>query len=334
MTAAPAQTTELRALEISDLARLFGACVDDVESACGPLPSDAQLLYVEPLAARQRQLMLEAQTLEDGAPSRAGRDRLHDWERGWDENLRAFRASHYRLETLVPRYFERAGPVRLEGRYVEPLDGEFYLHYTRAFTRWLFRRWLADVPSVYEFGCGPGAHLVRLAEQFPDKCLWGLDWARSSQCILKLLAEQRGLPVRGRHFDLFRPDSGLELAEGCGVFTFGALEQLGSEFGPFLEYLLQQPVAVVLHVEGIEELYDADDAFDRAALRYHRRRNYLSGLLPALRTLAAQGRIEIVDVHRHRAGVFTNDTYSRIVWRPVRSNAATSRASSPESPCA
>ena len=57
--------------------------------------------------------------------------------------------------------------------------------------------------------------------------------------------------------------------------------------------------------------------FDDVARRYHQRRNYLRGFLPRLRKLEAQGRAELLDVHRTGFGSFHHEGYSLVVWRPT-----------------
>ena len=104
------------------------------------------------------------------------------------------------------------------------------------------------------------------------------------------------------------------------MLTFGALEQVGGRFGPFIDYVLGQRPAVCLHIEGFVELYEPRDLFDYLAARYHRRRGYLEGLLPHLQQLERSGEVEILSVHRHRAGVYSNDTYSHVAWRPRKEN--------------
>ncbi|MBT3552210.1 MAG: hypothetical protein HN485_13820, partial [Rhodospirillaceae bacterium] len=107
----------------------------------------------------------------------------------------------------------------------------------------------------------------------------------------------------------------IAVAPGAGIMTLHAMEQLGSDFEPFLDYLIGLKPAVALHLEPIAELYDADNPFDAAALAYHAKRGYLTGFLNALQARAATGEIEILKIHRTGFGSTFHEAYSIVVWR-------------------
>ncbi|MGE4279601.1 MAG: hypothetical protein AB7G62_08440, partial [Magnetospirillum sp.] len=161
------------------------------------------------------------------------------------------------------------------------------------------------------------SHVAALAAGLPGCRVHGFDWADASARIIDALAQRFGWQVGGGHFDFFNPDPALRLEPGAVVLTFGALEQVGERIGPFLDYLLANTPARCVHVEGLEELYDDDDLLDAVAVRYHRKRNYLSGLVSRLRELERQGVVEIEALHRHRFGTRFDDTFSYVVWRPT-----------------
>lgn len=298
--------------------RLFGAAEGSLPHACRELAGTFDFgLRVLEGGERDRLIADLLRRIHDPGLATSGAERQADWVAGWAQNLARFESSGGDPASLVPLYFKAREPVRLEGRYCMPLAEHFYLRYTDLFRHWLFRRYFCELPALYEFGCGSCAHLAFLGTLFPEKPLFGLDWAEPAVEIARLLGRRLGFKADGMRFDFFAPDKGVRLAPGAGVLTFGALEQVGERFGPFLDFLLGQEIGLVLHVEGFPELYDQADLLDLLALLYHRRRGYLSGLLPRLRELEREGRIEVLGVHRHRLGVLTNDTYSYVAWRPA-----------------
>lgn len=246
----------------------------------------------------------------------SGPARLDAWEAGWGDLLARFAASRDVAE-LEPHYFRKPSRVmRIGGRYVCPLDPRFEARVVGILQAWLAERWLADAETIWEFGCGPGHNVIALARLLPGRAIVGLDWARPSQEILRLAADVTGLPVSGRHVDLFAPDPELALPPGASVVTIGAMEQLGTRFDAFLDFLLARRPRLCVHLEPLHELYDRSVPFDDVAARYAERRNYLRGYLPRLQELARAGRIELLEVRRHLGSEF-HDGWGSLVWRPV-----------------
>lgn len=246
----------------------------------------------------------------------SGPHRAADWERGWNENLRAFEAQGFAPQALIPRY-NKYDVVRLSGDYVAVADKGFeYAVYT-ALRHYCFARWFGGLSAVTEFGCGTGTSLALLAEAMPGLRLLGCDWAPSSQAILNRLGARLGVAIEARRFDMFAPDPALTLGPGTGVFTAAAMEQLGGDHHAFVDYLLAQQPEVCVHLEPIHEFYGEDDLFDEVASRYHRHRNYLDGFLTRLRALAAAGRIELLEQRRTGLGSFFHEGYGLVVWRPT-----------------
>lgn len=250
--------------------------------------------------------------------SQVGEHRQGVWDSGWGENVDAFAASGFSLESLVPRFI-RTGPiVRLDQDYVRRGDPTFEFRFHDVVRRWLFQEYMADVESVYEFGSGSGYNLVAISEMAPHVRLVGLDWAESAVTLANTIGEKRGLALTGRRFDFFHPDASVELGSGDAALTVHALEQVGQRHDAFLQFLLEKRPRVCVHMEPMLELYDADNVVDSLAIRYHTTRGYLSGFLPRLRQLEAEGRIELLKVQRLRFGSLYHEAYSIVVWRPTR----------------
>ena len=300
-----------------DLAALFGCEPQDVEASCAPLLRTLDVSCRRATPEERDGILVEVLRTLDGTTAVAGEQRKDDWQAGWAENLSDLHRSNFDTGTLVPKYVRTGEYVRLfqDAWIASPT---FVADYTEVFRSWLFRRYLSQVDAVYEFGCGSGQHLSYLATAFPGIKLVGLDWVQSSTDIIDALRDQFGWDINGRIFDFFSPDHEFKMQPGAAVLTFGALEQVGKRWGPFLEYLLSQQPRVCLHVEPILELYDERKLFDYLAARYHRKRGYLDGFLTELRRLDAAGTIRIEREWRHRFGTRFNETYSYVVWSPRR----------------
>ena len=189
--------------------------------------------------------------------------------------------------------------------------------FTDLFRTWLFMKYFKPYENIHEFGCGSGFHIGCLVSLFPQKMIYGLDWAAASQKILDYMRNKKGWRVQGKNFNFFEPSMDHMISANSAVLTFGALEQVGSRFSPFLNYLLAQSPNLVVNVECLHELYDKNHLLDYLALRYHQRRSYLSGYLTKLKTLERQGQIKIIKIHKQSFGNMYNDTHSYVVWEPI-----------------
>ena len=254
--------------------------------------------------------------LDDDGLTTAGPDALGRWQRGWGEILQRVRQGGVSETTLAPQYF-RHDVLRLEGRYIRAVNTDFEPRLYAAMRAVLFQDLFAGLAQVVEFGCGTGQNLYQLHRLLPGLRLTGADWAEPSQELVRLSAAAENAPMDGVRFDMASLEGreNLSIEAGAGVMTLHAMEQLGTNFEPFLDYLIQLRPALALHVEPIAELYDAANPFDAAALAYHRKRGYLAGFLPALRARAKAGRIEILKTHRSGFGSTFHEAYSIVVWR-------------------
>ena len=152
---------------------------------------------------------------------------------------------------------------------------------------------------------------------WPNKQLHGCDLTNSSKQIIEILHDEFGIQIDGKQFNFVEPDRNYHLKQDSAVFTVAALEQIGDQWSGFLDYLLIEKPAIVLHLEPIEELYKDDNLVDYLALEFHRKRKYLSGYYTRLKELEAEGKIEILDSHRTYVGNLNDESYSLIVWRPL-----------------
>ena len=299
-----------------EIAKTFDVPVHELPPSCLEYLARCDMRFRYLRGQEREQIILKVlrvlnQPLEISGPARKAR-----WESGWSENLEGFIKSGFDLTELLPKYYKPGEIMRWNGEYLLPLEGKFEVYIFTILRLWLFNTYFRTVSHVYEFGCGTGHNLVVLRNLFPEKQLIGLDWAQSSQETLALLNQKLGLGVEGGVFDMFTPDASFPIVPHGGVLTMGALEQLGSSYLPFVEFLLQKKPAICVHVEPIFELYDQTKLFDYLGASYHQKRGYFKEFLTTLRTLEAQGVIEILKI-RKTLGSMCSDGYTMIAWKPL-----------------
>lgn len=302
---------------VEDFARSFDTSADDIDERSREIISGADFRYRVLEGKECDDVILDAlKKIETDTQKIGAQERQETWQRGWAENLQAFIESGYDLDTLTPKFIRPNKPIRFNGSYILPSNPMFELDYFRVFRRWLFKKYLKDVSSIYEFGCGTGFNLVELAGLFPEKKLYGLDFVPASRDLVNKLAEVYGFNAEGRLFDMTAPDESLKLDDNSAVFTFGAIEQLASRFEGFLQFILKGSPVLCINVEPTVELYDENDLLDYLAIGFHRKRGYTKNYLPRLRELESQGRIEILKVKRLYFGSKYMEGFSYMVWRP------------------
>lgn len=268
----------------------------------------------------ERDLLLNkiVDTLLDPQLPQSGEHRLPQWESGWDENFRALTQNPNDINQIVPKYFNKYGAVRWQGRFIRPLSEHFELHTLAMILDWLFDQYCREAKTIYEFGCGTGHNLLRLRRLNSVAKLWGLDWAISSQQLINQMRELNiDHNIHGHRFDYFQPDHNFELDHGSVVYTVASLEQIGSRWEWFVNYLLKQRPSLCIHVEPIAELLNPDVLLDNLSRKYFKKRNYLDGFLSGLREHEAAGRIRIHRAQRTGIGSLFIEGYSVIVWSPI-----------------
>jgi hypothetical protein len=129
------------------------------------------------------------------------------------------------------------------------------------------------------------------------------------------MARETGEAIEGHRFNM------LTAAGDCGplgtdsaVLTVHALEQLGIGWRPFLDSLLARRPRLFVHIEPLLELYDRSKPLDDLAHRYHLKRRYLEGFVPAIETLAANGEAKVVSLRRTAFAGLYQEAYSVLVW--------------------
>lgn len=308
--------------DLERFAELVGEAPETLPTSVRDLLDDYELEYrVLDQAEREACFLQVLRQLESENLTVSGAHRLGDWERGWSENLERFHASGGQPEALVPGYHHAAQIDRCQGQYICSENPYFQVRFYDAFRHYLFHKYVADCAQVYEFGCGTGYNLLILASLFPEKTLKGFDWAEASVDLVNEIAATQQLKLSGQRFDMFHPDPDVNIGRDTAVMTFNSLEQLGTGHRAFIDFLRGQQPRLCIHAEPLLELYDPEQFFDALAIRYHRARGYLEGMVSYLQELAAVGEIEILKLQRIALGNQFHEGYSLCIWRPSRSGA-------------
>lgn len=242
--------------------------------------------------------------------SKSGVQREGNWEDCWADTLREFIESGYNVNRLFPRFIGASTYIRYRGEYTQLSEQMLFERYRDAL--------LSYVPDgteiIMELGAGSGHNTLYLAEQYPDKKVIGADWSKSSVAILNILS--RRIPnISGVQIDLFNPQN--DIPPNTTVFTFHAFEQLGDRFGNALYWLLRQKPKMVIQTEPIYEFYDESNPFDKVAMDYHKKRDYLTSYYTVLKALEDKGKIKIHEAKKSEFGSCFHDAYSLLVWEPL-----------------
>lgn len=305
-------------ISADDFAELLGITTSELFPDCRALIETFNSQY-RILSGKERDCIILdiLKKIESSDLTRAGSESRARWQKDWDDNLKEFVDSGCDISTLAPIFLRRDRPIRFKGEYIKPMDPHFELKMYTIFRRWLFREYLGDpaITTIYEFGCGTGFNLAEIASLYPEKELHGLDWVSGPKEIIKHMRQQHGYNITGHIFNMLEPDTSFRLKPGSAILAMGALEQIGSNFEPFLQFILEQKPSLFVHVDSILEWYDENSLMDYLAAKFCRKRKYLEGYWPRLEQLEKEGRIEILKKWRSPFGSFFLDSSSVIVWR-------------------
>jgi hypothetical protein len=235
------------------------------------------------------------------------------WHSGWGENLKEYEQTKD-LNSLIPKYRGRGLICRLNGEYIRPLADTFEIDMYILLQYYAFCKYFSNVTNVFEFGCGTGINLKNITDIYPKMTVHGLDWVKESVETVRLIRKFTGIDAYGHLFDMFHPNENLDMPENSGVFTYHSLEQLGTDFQPFLDFLLKKKPKIVINFEPILEFYNDANLLDYLAIKFHKKRKYLEGYYTALSKLEAEGKIKILKSHKTPFGSFYQDSSSIIVW--------------------
>lgn len=305
-----------RRVEASDFSRMFSVAAAEIpplfherlngmNTAFRPANADELSAYILDLLNK----------LESPFISRSREENLAAFERGWGENYQMLQSGMTPETALRPGYFRDIPFLRYQ-RGLVVSDNPQIEHDLFTLARILiFNKYLSNFENIAEIGCGSCQNLLLLARMFPLKKLWGLDWTKASVEIACKLGQLLDVDISGHIFDMSSPVE-VPIAEGSALVTIHAMEQLGEDFEPLLEFIFMTKPGLVVHYEPVVEFYNEDNLLDFLAIKYSRKRKYLSGYYTALKSLQNDKKIEILDAWRPYLGGVIHES-SLIVWRPI-----------------
>lgn len=306
-------------MTLEDFAYSFGTTVADLPTESRALINSKDFNYEIIEGSEKDEIILNIlKKIESDQQIIGAVERKDVWQQGWEENLREFVASGCDFEALTPKFIRPGQPLRFNRNLILSSNPMLELDFFRIFRICLFKKYLNNIDSIYEFGCGTGFNLVELARLYPDKKLFGLDFVPASRDLVNKLGESYNLNLTGDLFDMVNPSEEFQLYPGSAVMTFGSLEQLAGKFECFLQYILKQAPAICINMEPTLELYDENQLLDYLAIKFHKKRGYTTGYLPRLQQLEAEGKIEILKVKRLFFGSMFMEGFTYMVWRPKK----------------
>jgi len=297
-----------------DIARLFN---DKLSDYVKDKISKYKLIYSPLEKEEEEQVIIKIiDTLLDQFLVYSGPHRLKQWEKGWGQNLAELNKEKT-TDAIFPHYHGKYEINRLNQKFVRGVSPNYERNMLYVILDYVFDKYLREAENIYEFGCGTGHNLLKAREVNPSANFFGLDWAKSSQKILKQMADT-GLArnIKGYNFDFFKPDAKIKLADNSAVYTAAALEQTGSNYKAFVSYLLKNKPSICVHIEPIAELLDEKSLIDNLSIKYFRKRKYLNGYLDYLKKLEKENKIQILEAKRTYIGSLYIEGYSIIAWKP------------------
>ncbi len=247
----------------------------------------------------------------------AGSHRKNQWEDGWLENLNDYLKSR-NLNSIVPKYFDKYKIQRLNGEFIVPQSDNFEIGLVRIFQYIIFEKYFKESKNVYEFGAGTGHNLLRVREINKSAGLHSMEWAKSGVEIIKNVAKDlNDNNLYGTVFDNFNPDFDIKLQPDSSIYTFAALEQLGSSTDNLINYWITNKASMIVNIEPMAEPLDDTELLQYLSVKYFEKRGYLKNYINKLKTLEKDGKVIIHDIVRTGVGSLFIEGYSIISWSPV-----------------
>ena len=248
---------------------------------------------------------------------KSGDHRISDWESGWKENLDNFKEKND-INCLIPKYHGKYNLLRWNGEIIKSVSKDLDYHLHTILVDAIIRNYIGDNNNnIFEFGCGPGYHLIRLNNFNKNLNLHGGDWTTTSQDTIKSINQLLNLNITPFNFNFFKPDYNLDIPKNSAIYTVAALEQVGDNYKDFVQFLLEKSPNICIHMEPISELLDQNKLLDKLSISYFKKRNYLNEFLPYLESLEREGKIEIIKKQRIFYGSYFIEGHSLVVWKKI-----------------
>ena len=247
---------------------------------------------------------------------KSGKSYKKKWDTGWMENYIEYKKSK-KFKELIPKYFFKSKISRIGNQLIKTRSKNFDYKILRLITLYVFDKYLKKEKNIVEFGCGTGHNLVTLSKINPVAKIYGLDWSKSSQKILKLL-KNKIKNIYGYSFDYFNPLFQVDLKNNFSCFTVASLEQVGRNFHEFIKFLQKKNPNIIINIEPITELMSENKLLDYMSIKYCQRRNYLDGYYTYLKNLERKKIIKIIEEKKSYFGSHYINGYAIIVWKFIR----------------
>ena len=304
------------ALNCNDFAGIFDISGKELHAGCRQVILDTDFRFRIAVGAEREKCFLRAYKTLYSDLKVSGEHRKQDWEKGWRENLNEYVQNDFDSNSLIPKFVRQKEYIRFQGNYISTANPNFETAFVTVLRNFLFEKYFKTFNDICEFGCGTGHNLIHLAKLWPEKKLYGLDWAESACELIDTIAQNKQLNLQSKKFDMFYPEWDKTLGPMTAVFTVGAMEQLGTRFSNFVDFLISKEIGICVNIETIYEMYDQDSLFDLVAAKYLEKRNYLRGFYGHLKKMESKNKVRILEVRR-TFGSFYHDGYSYIVWQPI-----------------
>jgi len=293
---------------------LFGINIKDLPKSCIDFIETNNFSYKNVIGVDKEILLLEVlKNINSNKFTISNEKRVGQWNDGWQQNLDALIASN-NVDSLDPKYYRGSEYFRLNKSYIKSENKQLDYVFFKVLRLWIFNEYVKNYSHIYEFGCGPSHNLVALGDIYPEIVLYGLDWAKSSIEIIKLLRTDFSYNIDGCVFDFFKPDYQIDINENGLFITFGGLEQIGTNYNNFFNFILNKKPKTVIHIEPIIEFYEEDSLIDYLAILYHKKRNYLDGYYTSLLKANKEGKINIIKSQRLEFGGLFHEGWSIIIF--------------------
>jgi hypothetical protein len=303
----------MKKVSISDIESLVNF---EISEECKKAIIDYNLVYEDLSLPERDSVILSIINYLHGEVEFSGPHRLKQWERGWEHSLASFNNKND-IEQLKPDYFGKSSIVRWGGEFVRARTEGFDFKLLTIFVDSYLHKFVgSSYDNLIEFGCGSSYHLVRFGERNRNINLIGLDWAKASQDIISKI-QLTGLNNRltGHNFDFYSPSSDFNIPAESAIFTCDALEQVGANFKPFIDFLLVHKPKLCINFEPITELLNKDILVDKLSLMHTEKRKYLTGYLTYLEQLEHENKIEILIKRRLYCGSLYLEPHSVVIWK-------------------
>lgn len=238
------------------------------------------------------------------------------WNKGWLENLNSF-IKKKKIDLLLPKYLDNKKPKRYLGKFIFPQNKNFEYNYFQLLRQYIFDTYLYKYNHIHEFGCGTGLNVLSASKNFPNKNIYATDFANNSIKIVKLISNLYNKNIIAKLFDIKKPDYKYVFHKGSVVCTFGSIEQVGSNYKNFLNFIIKKKPELVINMEPIIDKYKLTNYMDLLSYIFIKKRGYSSNYLVYLKGLEKENKIRILKIQRTFFGGMMMDSYNFVIWKII-----------------